>query len=137
MSIVATWSQEGATTACSISEGSIAWRADIEPGLGGAGTHPTPHALLDSSLAACTALTIQVYAKRKRLLVDRVRVEVSREAAAGVYRLDRRIYLQANLSESQRLDLLRVANACPIHKVLTGKIETTTELVAVAVEPSP
>lgn len=137
MSIVATWSPEGATTACSISEGSATWAADIDPSLGGTGVNPTPHALLDSSLAACTVLTIQLYSKRKGLPVDWVQAQVLREDAAGAYRLNRRIRVLGNLSDSQQRDLLRVANSCPIHKVLTGKLDTTTELVLVGVESNP
>jgi hypothetical protein len=45
MSIVATWSQEEAKTACLISEGSMNWGADIDPSFGGTGINPTPHAL--------------------------------------------------------------------------------------------
>ena len=111
------------------------WVADIDSRLGGAGLSPTPHALLDSSLAACTVLTIQLYAKQKGLAVGWVQVQVARDEAAGVYRLNRSIRVLGDLSESQQRDLLRIANSCPIHKVLTGQLETTTELILVGAEP--
>ena len=47
--------------------------------------------------------------------------------AAGT-EIERRITLQGELSEDQRERLLQIANACPIHKVLTGEVRIATAL---------
>ena len=54
---------------------------------------------------------------------------MEREQEGTVYRMQRRLELSGPLSEEQRRDLLRVANACPIHKALSGTFEVRTQLV--------
>jgi putative redox protein len=116
------------STMVQIASGAAHWSADLAPSLGGSGLHPTPHDLLDSALAACTVLTVQLYAKRKNLPVEQVQAEVEREQEGSIYRMRRRLQLTGPLSQEQRSDLLRVANACPIHKALAGTFEVATEL---------
>ena len=36
--------------------------------------------------------------------------------------IDRKIVLEGNLSDEQRERLLQIANACPVHKILTHSI---------------
>ncbi|MOA37644.1 hypothetical protein D3C78_1592560 [compost metagenome] len=40
----------------------------------------------------------------------------------------RQITVQGDLSDEQREQLLKVANACPMHKLLSGEIRIHTEL---------
>ena len=42
----------------------------------------------------------------------------------------RKILLLGELSDDERAQLLKVANACPMHKLLTGEIRVHTELFA-------
>ncbi|MGE8357357.1 MAG: hypothetical protein ACN6N0_13295 [Microvirgula sp.] len=42
----------------------------------------------------------------------------------------RRITMRGELSEEQRAQLLKVANGCPMHKLLTGEVRIHTELGA-------
>jgi putative redox protein len=116
------------TTAIELGAGTARWRADLDASIGGAGNDPTPHELLDSALAACTVLTLQLYARRKQIPLTGAQAQVERQEGGGVYRMVRQLTLEGDLSETQRTDLLRVANACPIHKALQNRFEIDTRL---------
>jgi putative redox protein len=102
--------------------------ADLSVESGGDGAGPDGHGLLDSALGACTALTLTMVANRKQIPLTDARVTVTHTEEQGVYKLQRQIELVGELSEEQRAYLLGIANKCPIHKVLSGKIEIATSL---------
>lgn len=112
----------------SIEVGGNRFVADVPVAAGGDGAGPEPHDLLDAALGACTALTVTMVARRKQMLLEDVRVEVTREESDGLYKLFRRIELVGALDATQREYLLGIANKCPIHKALTGHFEISTEL---------
>ena len=103
--------------------------ADVSIENGGDNVGPDPHSLLDAALGACTGLTLTMVAQRKQIPLKDVRVTITHTEEQGVYQLDRKIELIGELSEEQRAYLLGIANKCPIHKVLSGKIEIATNLV--------
>jgi putative redox protein len=95
---------------------------------GGDGSGPTPHDLYDAALGACKALTVLLYANRRNIPVEGIEIAVERDASqerTGTYRLSTKLTLTGTLSTVQREDLLRVAQVCPIHKLMT---EVTTEI---------
>jgi|KBSSwiStaDraftv2_1062776.scaffolds.fasta_scaffold1741602_1 putative redox protein len=116
------------STAVELSLKDARWRADLTPQLGGSGKDPDPHDLLDSSLVACTILTVQLYAKRKQYPLESVEVSLVHDEDDAVYRMTREVTFGGALSEQQKQDLLRVANACPLHKALQKKFEIATEM---------
>jgi putative redox protein len=115
-------------TQVELAGGTARWRADLSPAAGGAGNDPDPHDLLDSALVACTILTLQIYARRKNYPLEGVEVSLTHDESGGVYRMKRAVKVSGALDEQQRADLLRVANACPIHKALHSTFEIETEL---------
>jgi putative redox protein len=105
---------------------------DVSSEQGGEGSGPSPHDLYDAALGACKALTVLLYAKRKNIPLEGIEVSVERDASqerAGIYRLSTQLSLTGNLTASQREELLRIAQKCPIHKLMTEvKTEISTSL---------
>ena len=128
MSNHAYWQAASGDSPCDVTVADAALRVDLEPAAGGHAGKPVPHDLLDAALAACTTLTLQLYAKRKGIEVGSLRVEVTHTQEAGVYRMQRSIAVGAPISDEQRAALLRIAEACPVHKTLTGEIAIATRL---------
>jgi len=100
---------------------------DVAPELGGEGSGPEPHDLLAASLAACTTLTVNLYAKRKGYALDEVQVTIRHGQEGEAYALHRSIRYVGALTEEEKQRLTDIANKCPVHKTLSGPIQITTE----------
>jgi len=96
---------------------------------GGEGSGPAPHDLLAAALAACTTLTVNLYARRKGWKLDEVLVTVDHGQDGAAYGFQRSIRLLGDLGVEERERLLDIANKCPVHKTLSGQIAIRTELV--------
>lgn len=100
--------------------------ADEPADKGGGDTAPTPYELLSAALAACTSITLRMYAERKGWAIGQIGVDIDFETEKGVTKFTRRLSFENTLPDDQRERLLAVANACPVHKVLTGSISVET-----------
>jgi len=103
--------------------------ADEPADVGGDDTGPSPFEHVLVGLGACTSMTVKMYADRKEWPLRSVHVALSMQKQDDGYRLTRNIRLDGELSEEQRTRLLDIANKCPVHKMLTGKIEIESALV--------
>jgi len=97
---------------------------DEPPDDGGDDEGPSPLELLAGSLAACTAITVEMYAKRKGWQIGPVEVDCSYElperGAAARFELVLRL---ADACTPEQLARLRVIAAkCPVHRVLEGEV---------------
>jgi putative redox protein len=116
--------------------------ADEPIGAGGEDAGPNPYDLLLASLAACTAITLQMYAERKGWPLESVEAELSTEKIyardcedcesdpdARIDLIDRKLTFVGDLDESQRMRLAAIADRCPVHRTLTSetKIRTTID----------
>jgi putative redox protein len=90
---------------------------------GGTDQGPTPGELLASSLASCTAITIEMYAERKEWGLGTVEVAVDFEEATAddPPKFDVKITLGAELSEETQQKILTIAGKCPVHRALKSQ----------------
>jgi putative redox protein len=96
---------------------------------GGANLGPSPTRTLGAALAACTAITMEMYADRKDWDLGDVEVEVEMEyeGASLPKSFVVTLRLSRDLSEEQ-LDRLKViAGKCPVHRVLHHETEVSIE----------
>jgi putative redox protein len=114
-----------------LTDGAHQWLGDASTEHGGAYAGPTPHSILLSALGTCTAVTLTMYAGRKTWALEGVEVMLGyANEAPGTTTISREIKVKGNLDAEQRERLLQIANACPIHKILTGEIKVETALAA-------
>jgi putative redox protein len=98
--------------------------ADEPEDTGGDDMGPSPQELLAASLASCTAITMEMYAKRKGWNVDGLQVDVDYAPAERgcVTRFELVMKMPAHLSEEQVSKLQVIAAKCPIHRTLEGEV---------------
>ncbi len=118
-----------------LTNGRHAWNADVSKLLGSSDAAPDAHDLLDSALAACTALTLELYIRRKGMAVRDLRVEIAREEGKTDegktrYSMRRTLHVEGDLTDDERARLVEIAGKCPIHRILTGSIDVTTALAS-------
>ena len=121
--------------------GASGFRADVQAGphafiadepiaLGGTGLGPTPYELLLGALSSCMAMTVRMYADRKKWPLEGVTIHLRTESAhekdcercetaeVGPPRIARRIELAGPLTDEQRTRLLQIADRCPVKQTL-------------------
>ncbi len=98
--------------------------ADERRDQGGTDEGPTPQELLAASLASCTAVTIEMYAKRKGWNIGEVVVDVDYEPAqrGSPTKFGLVVQLPKELPEDQRERLMQIAAKCPVHRTLEGEV---------------
>jgi putative redox protein len=91
---------------------------------GGQDSGPSPQELLATSLASCTAITMEMYATRKGWDVGHVEVEVEYSPAERgcPTKFELVVRLPDDLPEEQAERLRVIAAKCPVHRVLDGEV---------------
>ena len=115
--------------------------ADEPESYGGNNFGPSPYELVSAGLAACTAMTIQMYARRKKWDVKNVEVHISYDkqhaidcenCEADTAKIDtftREIKFTGDLDEKQINRILQIADKCPVHKTLHSETQIITNLI--------
>ncbi|MEX0969518.1 MAG: bifunctional alpha/beta hydrolase/OsmC family protein [Paracoccaceae bacterium] len=102
-------------------------RADEPEDFGGTDLGPSPYQLVSAGLGACTAMTMRMYARRKKMPLAHVVVDVTHnkqhasEADQSGGKVDvfrREIRMEGDLSVEDRARLMEIADKCPVHKTL-------------------
>lgn len=97
--------------------------ADEPQDLGGHDQGPNPQELLAASLAACTAITIEMYAQRKGWDIGEVTVDCRYEQAerGSPTTFTVTLSLPPGLSDEQVERIETIAAKCPVHRTLEGE----------------
>jgi putative redox protein len=105
--------------------------ADEPEANGGKNEGPNPHELLLASLGACTCATVRMYADRKKMNLDEVKINLSveRDEENNLTNITREIKFVGELTDEERTKLLAIADKCPIHKLLSNPVKITTQMV--------
>ena len=113
---------------------------------GGLGSGPTPYELLSAALAACTAMTLRLYAERKGWTLPPFSVAAAHAivpaGADGSPPRDlftRNIAFEGPLDGEMEAKLLSIADKCPVHRTLMRGFEIRTNIGTIVppLQPEP
>jgi uncharacterized OsmC-like protein/alpha/beta superfamily hydrolase len=114
--------------------------ADEPVSVGGTNMGPTPYDYLVAGLGACTAMTLRMYADRKKWPLEEVVVSLSHKKIHAkdceacetdqtmVDWIERDLELMGPLDASQLQRLKDIADRCPVHRTLESKVKIQTTL---------
>lgn len=115
--------------------------ADEPIEFGGNNYGPSPYRFLSAGLAACTVMTLQMYARRKNWYIENITCHINyskdhavdsennNEKSAKIDTFTRKIKLTGTITEEQKKRLLKIADKCPVHKTLHSKSQIITKLM--------
>lgn len=115
--------------------------ADEPVDFGGDDFGPSPYDYLSASIAACTTMTLKLYAQRKKWDLQEVYVYITHskkhsdelsldiEKPGRIDHISKKLKFVGNLDESQLQRLKDIASKCPVHKTVAGEVYFDTELL--------
>lgn len=120
--------------------------ADEPASVGGLDSGPSPYDFLSIALAACTSMTLRMYADHKKLELGRISVDVShskvhardcrecteveRAVTGKIDRFERIISVDGEVPDELAEKLYEIANKCPVHRTLEAGVKVKTMVAA-------
>ncbi len=101
---------------------------DEGPALGGKDVGPGPYELLASALAACTVITLRMYAERKQWPVTAVHANVHFVHEGDKQRIDRVLTIEGKVDDGQKKRMADIAERTPVTLTLKGGVAIRTTL---------
>lgn len=108
--------------------------ADEPSSIGGEDFGPSPYEYLNAGLAACTVMTLKMYAERKQWDLQEVFVYISHskkhsdalkldvEKPGYLDHISKKLKFVGNLDEKQKERLKAIASKCPVHKTIASEV---------------
>ncbi len=105
--------------------------ADEPKSLGGTNAGPSPYDYVAAALGSCMAMTIRMYADRRKWPLESVTVRVTHSRVhekdcercesekVGIDQFLRVVELEGELTDEQRAGLQQIAGRCPVGQTLT------------------
>lgn len=113
-----------------------------EPGsVGGNNFGPGPYDYLTAAIASCTAMTIKLYAERKKWDLKEVYVYISHtrkhsdelmldlETSGFLDHITKKLKFIGNLDDKQKQRLKEIASKCPVHKTVASEVIFETKII--------
>ena len=114
--------------------------ADEPVSVGGLGSGMSPYELVAAGLAACTVMTMRLYADRKGFPLERAHAVVEHVKIPGMApadRFTRRITLEGPLDDGQRRKIVAIGDRCPVDLTLMRGSDVVTSLAGPASDVPP
>lgn len=115
--------------------------ADEPISVGGDDFGPSPYEYLNAGLAACTAMTLKLYAKRKGWDLQEVFVYTSHsrkhsddlgiemDQPAYLDYISKKLRFVGDLDDKQKIRLKKIASKCPVHKTIASPVVFESEVL--------
>ncbi|MCC8407812.1 OsmC family protein [Mucilaginibacter sp. UR6-1] len=125
---------------------SVHWRNGVlitdEPErTGGKDVGPDPFTLLLTSLVSCTLATLRMYSDHKELGIKEIRAEANMYQTLGnegaVTHIERRVFIPEVSDPELQQRLMRVAENCPVSKILKGSILIGSAFLPLSADAGP
>ena len=118
-----------------------ALQADEPESYGGLNSAPSPYDYLAAALGSCSVMTMNMYARRKKIPLEQAAVRIRHDkihaedcadcdqTTSKIDRFQREITLTGDLTPEQRKRLLEIADRCPVHRTLHSEIRIDSRLM--------
>ena len=115
--------------------------ADEPSSVGGSDFGPSPYEYLNAALAACTVMTLKMYAARKKWDLEEVFVYISHSRVHSndlqievdqpkyLDHISKKLKFVGNLDASQKERLKEIASRCPVHKTIESNVIFNTQII--------
>lgn len=115
--------------------------ADEPVSIGGSDFGPSPYEYLNAALAACTVMTLKMYAERKKWDLQEVYVYISHSRKHSddlniqvdkpkyLDHISKKLKFVGKLDEQQKERLKEIASRCPVHKTIASQVIFNTQII--------